>query len=265
MAVVICVKPSEFKDRTVTIPGLGQLRAIKQDIDAAPTPSGIAMVLLAQATPALNPIITIVKIVEVLVAIYNMLKSLDSPLDLITAIKKLIRTLQQAISFLTTIAPGVAYIVLVKDILDLLSAIIRSTADVVARWILETEQIVQALRTAELLNDPELSVSAQCAQDELFEVQKATQASLQDVGQILKLVALLIRIIENVIRLRIPELAQLAKTIEGLVTNLPFVPTQTTSQTALNDAVQKMAAFSTTLTQTADLMDSTVAKVAKFI
>lgn len=196
MPVVVCIPAiDQSKILTINVPGVGELRALKDKLDNAPTPYNLAATLLGQVSPMLAPITQILRIVDVVVSLYKALSDLTGPTKFPAFVKAII-ALAKKIGALSTFIPGLAYVKLGRDIINLLAAIFHGFETLISRWVTEIEQIAVALDTAAIINDGELTGSATCSKGRLIEVQTAANITLQDIGQILKLLEFLFNLVK---------------------------------------------------------------------
>lgn len=221
--VFVCVPEREPQVLEVHIPGMGVLRSTKSAMDKIESPQSIAMVMLGQISPALSPIIAILRIVDCLNSIVQSFKSINltSLNDLVENIKKLTKL----VGLLSEYVPGIVYAKAVRDMLQMTQMLLAGVASMIKRWVAEMKFMQRALDSAQLLGDTDLQLSTACAQERLIEVQKATQVSLQDVGAILKIIKLISDIVSAVVsQLKIPGLAQLTEIVDTLTTGLASAP-----------------------------------------
>lgn len=212
-SVVTCVPLRTATSLQVNIPGVGILRSVKQSVDEVPSPASLAMTMLAQVSPAMAPILAIMRIVDVIGQIKKTFDAVTNPLELGGAII----ALAKKIGLLAQFLPGLTYVGAVRDLIALIALILRGVAQLIERWIAELRGISEALEASAILQDPELSFASDCASNRLFEVRLATQASLQDVGQLLKLIKLVIDILKSFIPIEINELSLIANSVETII------------------------------------------------
>lgn len=214
-SVVTCVPLRTATELQVNIPGVGILRSVKQSLDDVPSPAALAMTMLAQVSPALAPFLAIMKIVDVVAQIkatFDAFKGLN-PFDMANAVL----ALAKKIGILAEFLPGLAYVGAVRDLMALVASILRGTGELIQRWIFELQGISDALAASKILQDPELSFASDCASNRLFEVRLATQASLQDIGQLLKIIKLIVDILKSFIPLELKELDGIATAVDGII------------------------------------------------
>ncbi len=217
--VFLCVPEREATQLEVHIPGMGVLRSAKQVMDQVQSPHAIAMVMLAQISPALSPIIAILRVVDALNSIVQTFKSisLSSLSDLQAAITKLVGL----VGLLSEYLPGIVYAKAVRDMINMCQMLLHGVATLIERWIAEMKFMQKALDSAKLLGDTDLQLYTACTGTRLIEVQEATQVSLQDVGAILKIIKLISDIVSAIVPVvKIPGLSTISDIVDGLATTL---------------------------------------------
>ncbi len=224
--VVICVPERPASQLSITIPGIGELRAVKQAMDGAPTPEALAMVMLGQISPALAPMTAVLRIADVAVQILKTFQTIPSAILSLDpgAIASSILALEKKLGFMAQFLPGVPYVKLVRDMLVMVEQILHGMATLITRWVQEMQLISRALESATLLGDVSLSASGYCSQKRLIEVQQGTQISFQDVGQIIKVVKMIADIVKQVIPFNLPGISQIAEEIDTIAALIPAAP-----------------------------------------
>lgn len=147
MAFVPCpvIFPSDPKPPGITVPGFGRIQAIKAQIDNAPRPYDLAATLLAQVNPIMAPFNFVLQIVEALFSIFKALKSVTNPFKLVKSLRKLSKIL----GLITVFAPNVAWVRMVRDILDICVAILNGFVAIIRAWVRD----IQSLRNAFVVRD----------------------------------------------------------------------------------------------------------------
>lgn len=218
--IFTCIPLRVAPNLSVTFPGIEELQAIKTTIDKLPSAGAAAMMLLGQVSPALSPIVAVLRMVEVLVDVTNALKDVTNPFALAKDLEKIAKDL----GFLAEFVPGVIYVKMIRDLLGMIEAILRGLSSVITRWVTESAAIGKALSSAKLLGDPDLTNSAQCAAQRLTEAQNTTKVSLGDVGQLLKVIKLIADIISAVVPVNLPGISDLADALDTLATTMVSGP-----------------------------------------
>jgi hypothetical protein len=201
MATVICVDAHSAPRRQVTIPGIGVLQEIRGQIDTIPSPGQIAMLLMQQLNPTLSPIISILRVVQVIKGILDAFLSVKkaikklSPKPLIQAIKEL----QHAFQAVAVYLPGVAYAKAVRDLLSLVADLMDAIVGLIRTWITEGERITNAVNTANSLGDAELIIYAECARGNLLQVQTNAQVTLESLSVLIKILVLIMQVIKSLL------------------------------------------------------------------
>lgn len=258
--VFICVEERAASQLSITIPGIGELRSIKQTMDGVPTPEALAMTMLGQISPALAPMTAVLRIADVAVQILATFKAvpnlLSDPGALLDAIKKL----EKDLGFVAEFLPGVPYVRLVRDMLIMIEQILRGMASLITRWVTEMASISRALESANLIGDTGLATSAYCSQKRLIEVQQGTQISLGDVGQILKIVKLIADIVKAVVHFELPGISLIADEIDTIASAIPAVPGNISVAEQ-----QRLQTVASTIDDLADKIHSLVVLVTTFV
>lgn len=216
----VCIPTRTNANLKITFPGIEALQSFKTSLDRFPTPGSEAMMLLGQVSPALSPIVAILRMVDVIFDIIQAFKDVTNPFALAKDIEKLIVDS----GLLQEFIPGLEYVKMLRDLLNMIEAILRGLATVITRWVNESAAIGKALASASILGDPDLTNSAQCAAQRLMEAQATTQVSLGDVGQILKIIKLIADIINAVVPVTLPGISDLADALDTLATTMVSGP-----------------------------------------
>lgn len=216
----ICIPPRAVGNLKITFPGIEALQAFKTTMDRLPSASAEAMMLLGQVSPALSPIVAILRMVDVIFDIIQALKDVTNPFALAKDIEKLIVDS----GLLQDFIPGIEYVKMLRDLLSMVEAILRGFSKIITRWVNESAAVGKALSSASILGDPDLANSAQCAAERLMEAQATTQVSLQDVGQILKIIKLIADIINAVVPVSLPGISDLTDALDTLATTMVSGP-----------------------------------------
>jgi hypothetical protein len=216
----VCLPPRTDPNLKITFPGIEQLQAFKTTLDRMPSAGAEAMMLLGQVSPALSPIVAILRMVDVIFDVIQALQDVTDPFALAKDIEKLVADSGLLADFI----PGLPYVKMLRDLLSMIESILRGLATAITRWVNESAAIGKALSSARLLGDPDLTNSAQCAAQRLLEAQATTQVSLQDVGQLLKIVKLIADIINAVVPVSLPGISDLTDALDTLATSMVSGP-----------------------------------------
>lgn len=184
MATVVCIKlpplPSKYK---VTMPGIGELTYIRDSLENFPRPSTMLLKFLNGLSPALAPIYSLLKLLDVIQAIIGCVTALPKAL-LPPNPKPIIKCLQKlaaALAALVPLIPPLAYIRLVVDIVVLLRDLVADLFNVLSIIDKEMSKIRAALAKGQEENDLELVFAAQCARDNL----NTSMASLLEIIELI--------------------------------------------------------------------------------
>lgn len=232
----------------INIPGVGAMRAFKDQLDGAPYPYEMAAKLLQQVQPMLQPIISVLRIIGVIINIISCFGVLKKPWKL----RKYVRHVKQAMQYVLQFVPGITHVRTVRDVLSLIASIIHGLAEIITRWLIEIEQLVQALQVHNAIDDPELATAIQCSQQRLVENQQGMIATLGDIGALLAIVGQMLDIIKSFLPGSVP------KKIVELIKDIALLPLhiQLTSQTisGCKDPIQ-LQSVGTELQSIAKLLD----------
>jgi len=113
---------------------------MKSQLDHAPRSYDLAAMLLAQLNPLMAPFNFVLKIVEVVFSLFKAVKSAGNPYKLA---KQIIKT-AKLMALLTLFAPNIAWVRLVRDMIDLCVAILNGFVAIIAAWVRD----IQAMRNA---------------------------------------------------------------------------------------------------------------------
>lgn len=256
-SVVNCIPLRTLTELQVSIPGVGILRSVKQSLDDVPSPGALSMTMLAQISPAMAPILAIMRIVDVIGQIKKTFDSVTNPFALANAII----ALAKKIGLLAEFLPGLSYVAAVRDLMALVATLFRGTAQLIERWIIELRGISEALEASAILQDPELSFASDCANNRLFEVRLATQASLQDVGQLLKIVKIIVDIVKSFTPIELNELTQIANATDAIIDAI----VGTGAATATAAEIVGLGKVAAALEVVAHLLDEVVIKLSLIV
>jgi hypothetical protein len=212
----VCPPARGAQQPQITIPGIGAIQAIKTAVDGVPSTSAAMMLLLGQVSPALSPLVAVLRLVSVVLDIVDTFKSVTDPFSLPDKIDKLVKDVGLIGDFL----PSIGYVKLVRDMLVMVESILQGVGIKIEHWVAEMEGIAQAIQSSTLLGDPDLAASAQCSTTRLMEVQQSSQVSLQNIGQILKVIKLIADIINAVIPVKLPGIHEIVDIVDTLATTL---------------------------------------------
>jgi len=147
VATVVCIEIPEIPNKlSITMPGVGELQYLKDSIDKIPRPSTYVLKMLNGISPALAPIYTILKILDVILALVNCINAIPkslpfNPQPIIDCIQKLI----EAFAALLPLLPPFVYIRLVVDIavaIRLLIDDLISVLDVIDQQITQVKNLI---------------------------------------------------------------------------------------------------------------------------
>ena len=254
--IVVCPTPVDQFSAKLEIPGVGQLKAFKSALDQVPSAGDLASSMLAQAQPALAPIIQVLRVIEVLLKIFDTMKAVSNPFKL----PKKLKELAKAFTALSSFLPGVPHARMARDFIMLVAAILHAFSGLINRWLVEIELLSKAMNARDTLDDPEISLIINCSKQQFVQVQASTTTTLADIGAALSIIAKVLEIIKNFIP------GNIAGDVIDVVRRVALVPSQVTAVTAtinsanspaeLNAVVSPLKSVSSLIEDVADRLDS---------
>ena len=171
VATIVCIPPFEdvLSDLGITFPGVGRLQFLKDSIDKIPRPSEYILKMLNSAAPALSPVFTMLRIIQVVQAVLNCIKAIKKAVTQLNPgpIIKCFRGLFEAFANILPMIPPLAYVKLVVDIMTALRLLVADMLNVLViidRRITELKALAQRGYDND---DPNLIAFANCGKDDL--------------------------------------------------------------------------------------------------
>lgn len=196
MATEICIKipdlPATLK---FTMPGLGQMQMIRDSLTKMPRPSEYILKLLNSVNPALAPIYSILKVLDIIQAIFTCVNAIPkcfmtlSPGPLIKCFEKLFK----AFAALIELFPPIVYVRMIYDLLTFIVALLDDILSVVTAIDVEISAIKNILTQAATDQDSVLLSIGNCAKNDVMKQVEGITLILQVVG---KIVGIFLQILE---------------------------------------------------------------------
>lgn len=195
MAYAVCVELPEIEIApAVNMPGIGELTFIRDTLADMPRISDQVFKLLNVMSPALAPVYSLIRVLDIIIAIIDCVKAIPkslpfNPQPLIECFTNLF----EALSALVALLPPFAYIRLIVDIVALIRAVVDDMLDVFAVIDREVSQIKATIDRAMADNDTILLQIGDCAKDNL---EKTTAGILQVFEAVAKIILVAISILD---------------------------------------------------------------------
>jgi hypothetical protein len=195
MAYAVCVELPEMEIApAVNMPGIGELTFIRDTLADMPRISDQVFKLLNVMSPALAPVYSLIRVLDIIIAIIDCVKAIPkslpfNPQPLIECFTNLF----EALSALVALLPPFAYIRLIVDIVALIRAVVDDMLDVFAVIDREVSQIKATIDRAMADNDTILLQIGDCAKDNL---EKTTAGILQVFEAVAKIILVAISILD---------------------------------------------------------------------
>jgi hypothetical protein len=196
MTTSVCIKIPDIPGTlTFTMPGVGQLNFMRDSLDKFPRPSELVLKLLNSINPALAPVYSILKVLDIIQAILNCLTAIPkcfmtlSPGPLISCFTKLFK----AFAALIELFPPIVYIRMVRDILVAIRVLLDDILSVVTMIDVEISAIKNTLTQAATDQDPVLLEIGNCAKNNMMKQVEGIQLILTVVG---KFIGVILSILE---------------------------------------------------------------------
>ena len=170
MATLVCINIGNLPDKLeITMPGMGVLQMINDKIDGIPRPSEYVLKGLNSLMPAMAPIYTIIKVLDVIVALTNCIKAI--PMAIITLnpskIFECVEKLIEAFAALIPMIPPLAYVRMIVDIVIAIRVLVDDLLNVLVEIDKEISRIKNLIANA-VDNDDTVSVAiGECAKENL--------------------------------------------------------------------------------------------------
>lgn len=173
MATIVCIPPLDdaLSDLGITMPGVGRLEFLKDSIDKIPRPSEYILKALNNMSPALSPVFTMLRIIQVVQAILNCIKATKKSISQLNPgpLIGCFRGLFEAFANLLPLIPPLSYVKLVADIMTALRLLIEDMLNVIVIIDTRISTIKAIIERGYDTDDPNLISIGNCAKDDLNE------------------------------------------------------------------------------------------------
>lgn len=224
MATLVCINLGNLPAKLdITMPGMGVLQLINDKIDGIPRPSEYVLKGLNALMPAMAPIYTIIKVLDVIVALTNCIKAIPmaivtlNPSKIFECVEKLI----EAFAALVPMIPPLAYVRMIVDIVVAIRTLVDDLLNVLVEIDKEISRITNLLANA-IDNDDTVAVAiGECAKENL----NKNVAGLIEIFTVVgKLMAIVFNILETIAVLLPPaaqdEFSRAKESILGIDVNV---------------------------------------------
>jgi len=225
MATSVCIKIPDLPSAlTFTMPGVGQLTMIRDSLTKFARPSEYVLKLLNSINPALAPVYSILKVLDIIQAILNCLTAIPkcfmtlSPGPLIKCFEKLFK----AFAALIELFPPIVYLRMVRDILVAVRVLLDDMLSVVTLIDVEIAAIKNTLTQAATDQDPVLLEIGNCAKNDMMKQVAGLMAVLTVLGKFLGILLLILELIAVVVPGMDKKLEEI-KAALGQESNIPSV------------------------------------------
>jgi hypothetical protein len=231
MTVVACIELPEIDaNYTMNMPGIGELTFIRDSLADMPRPSDLLLRIMNILSPAMSPVYTLIRVLDVIIAITDCVKAIPkslpfNPQPLIECFTNLF----EAIAALVALLPPFAYIRLVVDIISLTRSLIDDILSIIVSIDREITRIKSTISRALADNDAVLLQIGNCAKDNL---QQTTNSFFQVLEALTKIVRVVMNILE-IIASTIP--GPIGDQISDWTSSLDQIEASAASQTRVTD------------------------------
>jgi hypothetical protein len=182
------------KPITIQLPGGGTLSSFSDLSKGIPTDCAMTFSLLLQIGPFLGATECLVKVLKLVQTVVDVLKSISSPFDLVSAIPKIIKAAEPVVECALSFTPA-GLIPFIKDLLCLILKVLNCLVGQLKSIRRILSQTLVQIQIAQDAGNDELLASLQCAQANAATQAAHLTASLQAVGIILDLAGDLMQIV----------------------------------------------------------------------
>lgn len=198
MATVICIKaPPIPPGIKATFPGVGEISFLRDSLTSLQRPSDYLLRALNSLNPALSPIYTLLRLLDMVISIFNCVKAVKdcitslSPGPLIKCFEKLFK----AFAALIQLFPPVVYVRMVLDIISIFRTLIDDIIEVITVIDMELASVNGVIAKAIAEDDPLLLEIGNCAKEDLFVQTKGVYAIIEVFGKCLQLILITLELL----------------------------------------------------------------------
>ena len=224
MTTVVCVRlPSIPEDFVLTLPGLGELKYLRDTMEHMPRPSSMLLKFLNSMSPALAPINNIIKLLDMIQAIVACVTAIPksimtmSPGPIIKCFEKLFKALMA----LMQIVPPMPYIRMVVDIVKIIRMLIEDICSILQLIDVEVSRIKSALAEAQRTDNPQLLEIGECAKDNLNQEVAGIMQIIAVLGKILGIIFTIMDTIATLIPGASDKIAEWQEAMDGAMNICP--------------------------------------------
>jgi len=186
MAIIICYKlPAIPPGYSLTLPGMGELTYLRDTLERMPRPSEMLLKFLNSIGPALAPVYSLLKVLDLIQAIIRCVMSVKdcittlSPFPLIKCFSGLFEALAKIIPLL----PPIVYLKMVVDIISLLRMLLDDILSLISIIDFRISEIKRTIEAATAAGDAALIEIAECAKHNLMQQAGGLVSVLEVIGK----------------------------------------------------------------------------------
>jgi len=201
MATLVCVQlPAIPPNLTLSFPGVGELNFLKEQLTGIPRMSDSVLKMLNNISPALSPIYTIIKILDVLIALFNCINAIPkslpfNPEPIIDCIKKLVK----AVAGIASLMPPIVYVRMIGDLAAAVGMILKDFFDIIAMIDLQITYTKSVIAQAIANDDPVLLSIGECSKEDIAPSAAGMMQILEVLGKLLNLFMIILDIMASVL------------------------------------------------------------------
>lgn len=202
MATVVCIDPPEIPpDLSVNMPGMGELRFIRDQLDKAPRPSELVIKALNNLAPALGPVYSILRVLDVLIALFKCTQAMKKAITQLNPgpIISCFSDLFKAVAALAPLIPPLSYIQLVVDIVVVMRVLVDDLLKVITVLDQRITVIKDLMAKGLEEDDATLVALGNCAKDDLNDEAATLMQVMEILTKTMQLVVIVLDIMAGVL------------------------------------------------------------------
>jgi hypothetical protein len=202
MVAVTCIEAPQIPEKFLqNLPGMGELQLLRDSLDELPRPSEYILKLLNSMAPALAPINSLLRVLDVLVAITNCVKSIPEAIFSFNPepVFNCLSELFQALAALAPLVPPLSYIRMVVDIVSNLRFLVEDIVQTIGLIDAEITRIANVIAKAQATNDANLVQIGNCAMNDINQGVGGIMQILEGVTKFMKIVTNILEFMAAVI------------------------------------------------------------------
>lgn len=191
MAAPICIELPSIPDKYVlSLPGLGEMAYLRDTLEQMPRPSSMLLKFLNGLSPALAPVNSVIKMVDMIQAIVSCISAVPkcfvqlNPGPLVKCLQKLF----QAFGALMSLIPPMPYIRMVVDIVVLIRLLIDDLLSLFSIIDAEISSIKAVLAKGQQFNNSQLIEIGECARRNLNKEMGGLMQIVEIIGKFMGLI-----------------------------------------------------------------------------